>query len=1054
MGTIKSKHVIVFLSVNSENNDVIKNIRPWLNQDHSVYEIRIIDESAHRAPVLNKIAENNSNVSLISDNGTMPFNISSDTDSDYVIYANSNDYYPKNYISDMVNSIGSNSVCISNSAVLYPDKKEDIVNGAVLFSPKKSTNGTDFLRSNPNFWGIYFLGNKMISVGIFKKINDKIASLYLNSDYKHNLYLCHFIISVFLLTECGDIAFNEKSAVIVNWEDYDNKIKNHAADIFQTLNLMKKAFSLTDELFSSKNISADECKKIKDRFVERFWWRTNWILDNKDKASLKSRLTTEFSLDNIEYDSDFVMSECEISSCHLNKEEYLHSALSDTDEKKIHIYVSMHKPSYVPDNKYLIPIQVGAALADKRFENTLHDDEGENISAKNKRYCELTAQYWAWKNDLDADYYGFWHYRRYFCFNTDKKPDVWGNVDISMLTDRLIEEFDLREEDIQAALKYYDIIVPQDWVCDEGDGEMTVYQHWCKHFDPDDIQTMTDVIREKYPEYDKDVMSLLFSNSAPFCNLFIMNRALFQEYNEFCFTVLEEVEKRVNHENYNVERYRTMGHLAERLTGIFVKHIERTRKEVSILRLPTLLIRNTKPKALISPIVTDKKQVVLTLACDKNFVPYTSVLLQSIKEHTNDEYFYDIVLMHKDIPEEEQLKLSSIFFSSANVSLRFADVSRNFERHLDLHIDRHLSLETYFRFMILDIMPDYDKVLYLDCDMIVNRDIAELYFTDIGDKAIAATRDFDFIASYQEPERKKMYDEKIMKYIGISDVEEYFQAGVILFNMKKISEMYTVEDLFEKASSRSWYYHDQDVLNSLFAGNVYYLDPKWNVMTMLEPNSQRKKLFTDYLYARYAEAYNNARKNIGIVHFAGVPKPWHDTKCDLSMYFWEYAKRTPYYEQLSSTLNSGYFLPFGSVIFIGRHNVGENVGCELFDINMPNSVWSECYLTVDFIFLSDHYRQEITKSTLFIAASILPGETESSQIRVHRFKFDDCVYDYIFNDNISYRLVDSKTIRIMVRQTNQYEGFSWRVRELQSREIEKPTITILNEGFIADVNGL
>ena len=62
------------------------------------------------------------------------------------------------------------------------------------------------------------------------------------------------------------------------------------------------------------------------------------------------------------------------------------------------------------------------------FKETLHDNDGENISSKNPMYCELTAQYWAWKN-ADADYYGFCHYRRYFDFtNTPHRENDYGEI--------------------------------------------------------------------------------------------------------------------------------------------------------------------------------------------------------------------------------------------------------------------------------------------------------------------------------------------------------------------------------------------------------------------------------------------------------------------------------------------------------------------------------------------------------------------------------------------------------------------------------------------------
>ena len=85
----------------------------------------------------------------------------------------------------------------------------------------------------------------------------------------------------------------------------------------------------------------------------------------------------------------------------------------------IKILIACHKDTALLDSKILIPIQVGASGSARRFEQMLSDDTGDQISAKNPMYCELTAQYWAWKN-LEADYYGFFHYRRYLSFSEQK----------------------------------------------------------------------------------------------------------------------------------------------------------------------------------------------------------------------------------------------------------------------------------------------------------------------------------------------------------------------------------------------------------------------------------------------------------------------------------------------------------------------------------------------------------------------------------------------------------------------------------------------------------
>ncbi|MDD7441233.1 MAG: DUF4422 domain-containing protein, partial [Sutterellaceae bacterium] len=102
------------------------------------------------------------------------------------------------------------------------------------------------------------------------------------------------------------------------------------------------------------------------------------------------------------------------------------------DMKSIKIFLSFHKDSARIQSNILTPIHVGRAIATDAVKQSLADiigdDTGDNISRKNPNYCELTAQYWAWKN-CDSDYIGFMHYRRHLNFSGKEYPEVkWGFV--------------------------------------------------------------------------------------------------------------------------------------------------------------------------------------------------------------------------------------------------------------------------------------------------------------------------------------------------------------------------------------------------------------------------------------------------------------------------------------------------------------------------------------------------------------------------------------------------------------------------------------------------
>ena len=132
----------------------------------------------------------------------------------------------------------------------------------------------------------------------------------------------------------------------------------------------------------------------------------------------------------------------------------------------IKIFVSAHKPSTFPDGASIIPIQVGAQNAGTLFEDTLHDNEGDNISTQNPMYCELTAQYWAWKN-ADADYYGFCHYRRYFDFtNTPHQENDYGEIMDSFIDAQSIAEYGLDDASIALAVDVMTSSLLRSTMCD------------------------------------------------------------------------------------------------------------------------------------------------------------------------------------------------------------------------------------------------------------------------------------------------------------------------------------------------------------------------------------------------------------------------------------------------------------------------------------------------------------------------------------------------------------------------------------------------------------
>ncbi len=244
----------------------------------------------------------------------------------------------------------------------------------------------------------------------------------------------------------------------------------------------------------------------------------------------------------------------------------------------VKIYISYHDRHRLIETSILKPIQTGCAVAEELFEGMMRDDEGENISAQNRKYCEQSAQYWVWKNYEkvgNPDYVGFMHYRRHFIFDDWKgDPEALWLVGgpfyyVSRVTPGYMEH--LRDELILQRLQGQDCVVIKPYDVRHLK-KASVREQYTRlpgqrgeWFD-----LLLDTVRRLYPDYKAAVDRLEKGSVQYLCNMFIMRRELFFEYSEFVFRVLGEVDRQVDSTDLSPEAKRFPGFLGEFCLTLYI----------------------------------------------------------------------------------------------------------------------------------------------------------------------------------------------------------------------------------------------------------------------------------------------------------------------------------------------------------------------------------------------------------------------------------------------------------------------------------------------------
>ena len=270
-------------------------------------------------------------------------------------------------------------------------------------------------------------------------------------------------------------------------------------------------------------------------------------------------------------------------------------------------------------------------------------------------------------------------------------------------------------------------------------------------------------------------------------------------------------------------------------------------------------------------------EVPIVMAADSSYIPYAAVSICSMIATKSPDTLYRVHILHTE---------PQLFGMEHLLSLSQTDVSIELHNTYDsispyenqLYSKSHYTKEMYLRWWIGDLFPNYDKVIYLDCDTIVCCDLLQLYQEDISDASVGGVIDFATPSVCR----------RIENQLGLQ-AEQYINTGVLLMNSatwrrKKIAQ-HCVSCLNQHEPLVC---PDQDVLNLVCQNSIKYLDVRWNAQWHHfwdRPDN--------HLIPPFDRMFDLAIHNPGILHFTSSIKPWNHPSAPCANQFWHYAAQLP-----------------------------------------------------------------------------------------------------------------------------------------------------------------
>ena len=271
--------------------------------------------------------------------------------------------------------------------------------------------------------------------------------------------------------------------------------------------------------------------------------------------------------------------------------------------------------------------------------------------------------------------------------------------------------------------------------------------------------------------------------------------------------------------------------------------------------------------------IVNSNIIPIVFATNEKYAKFINVVIKSILDNSSTKYFYQFYVFYSNISKDAINSFNCIEKDNCNIS--FINMKEKVGDLSFLYSRGRFSQEMWYRIFIPEILKEYDKALYLDCDIIVCKDISKLWEVDIKNNYLGACR--NYVSNSHD---------RLMR-LGI-DPDKYFNSGVLVFNNNSWNKNNLKEKCLEVLKKhQNLDCPDQDVLNIVCQNNIRYIDTNWNFMWQYIILDEVNKLSeSDKL------SYLSAEKNINLIHYTTSIKPWNNPQYKYANYWWKYALQT------------------------------------------------------------------------------------------------------------------------------------------------------------------